>query len=327
MMKHKAQRDSDTVHLNNKMFAIHVLNFCTLSCGGCDQFCGYFNKKKNWVISLDELNKAIEVFKDYRKNWKYKSFPASNKIVLIYGGEPTLHPQFDAILDCLYSNPDIPFVIYTNGRTFVRELKDVDLEVSQKNISRQVYHHPNLPKTGYAKYREIFRFYHTHEKNVAYRIDLKNSQVRDMFIPTLCAPCDLQQANQGWSAAKKRCYKWQQCENAIYKGRAYVCNVAAAMDLMFYEGKYGWAVGNSNPFEKTAKQIAEQMQHFCHRCGYNFQGNLEGFDEITEKTQYIHKGSLITKTNYRDIDKHAPFTHKLELIDLAIKKTPPELFR
>lgn len=326
--------ESQTVnHLNNKMFSVHVTNVCNLACGGCDQFCGYFNKEKHFFITLSELRNNIKSFQQYRKdNWSKPDFPPSEKVFLLYGGEPTLHPEFDELLEVLYEYEDIPFVIYTNGRTFVKQLYHLDLTTSCRDISKQVYT-SDLPRSCYPKHKEIFRRFHTCHRNVAYRIDYKTKEVRGEFAATLCSPCDMEgnpnpDRLEYWKRAKNICYKWTQCENSIYRNKAYCCNVAASMDHMFHNGEHGWDITEGeNPFAKSEKDVNDQMSHFCYRCGYNCLGGLEGFKETMDRTQYIHHGSLITKTNQHQIDRNSPNAHRLESVNKPQHCVPPEVYR
>jgi organic radical activating enzyme len=324
--------------LNRKMFGIHITNVCNLHCGGCDQFCGYFNKEKHFYISLDELKNNIENFTKYRiDNWNASDFPEDDKLVLLYGGEPTLHPEFNAILNLLYEYEDIPFCIYTNGRSFASEhFKHIDLDVTGTEISRAVYRTDTLPRNGYPKFSKLFSGYHAHEKNVTYRIDYKTSESRNMFAPVLCSPTDLETDNklnqmEMWERIKKDyriCYKWNKCENSIYNNKAYVCNVAASMDNMFYGGKHGWDVEKGkNPFDKTEQEIDDQMENFCYRCGYNCPGGMGEFENKTDKNQYVHKGTMVTDTNLKDMDKKSPCCNKIELVQIAENKIPKKVFR
>lgn len=321
-----------SLKLNNKMFSIHVTNVCNLHCGGCDQFCGYFDKDKLFFIEVSELEKNIVSFLEYKKdNWSRSDFPEDDKVVLLYGGEPTLHPKFEEILKVLYKYEDIPFCIYTNGRTFVEHFSNIDLETSCKNICYEVYKTKTLPKNGYSKFNQVFKRFHAHDKNVAYRIDYKTHDVKDVFSPTLCAPVDLERKKISkldyWKRASKDCYKWNCCESSIYRNKAYVCNVAASMDNMFYNGEHGWDVEDGkNPFLKTEEDINKQMENFCYRCGYNCLGGLEGFTESTEKTQFINKGSLSTATN-KNVGQKSPQVYQLEIIKPVEKRIPPEVFR
>ena len=329
----ESNKSNECKKLNSKMFSIHVTNVCNLACGGCDQFCGYFNKDKHFFISLEELENNIQSFYAYRDdNWGSLDFPNEEKVFLLYGGEPTLHPEFDDLLEILYKHDGIPFVIYTNGRSFLKELKDVELDVHCRDISKQVYK-SNLPRDCYPEFQDVFKRFHSCHKNVAYRIDYKTKDVRGDFVATLCAPCDIEENNNPngkyyWERAKNICYKWNSCENSIYNNKAYCCNVAASMDHMFFNGEHGWDVKKGkNPFCKSAKEIEKQMENFCYRCGYNCAGGLKGFKETMDTTQYIHKGSLITETNKKNIDKKSLNFPKLQVIEKPQETCPTEVFR
>lgn len=262
--------------------------------------CGLYPKDKNWFLSLDELNRSISAFRHYiSDNWFRKDYPPKNKFCGLYGGEPTLHPQFEKILGILYENEDLPFCIYTNGRTFQEEMKMVDLKLhTGREISEQTM---KLKMVRTSKFKVLHQF-HTHEKNVAYRIDFKNKDMTRQFVPCLCAPCDWNNSEMTKmdyvAQAKKVCYQWNNCESSIYKGKAYACHLAAAMDHMFNEGKNGWVLEEGkNPFRKTQEEIDEQLSNFCHRCGYNLNKGMKGFEDSVGTIQYMHKETLVTETN------------------------------
>lgn len=319
------------------MFGIHITNVCNLHCGGCDQLCGYFDKVKHFFIRLEELKDNISCFEAYRnENWSRPDFAEDEKIVLLYGGEPTLHPLFDEIIDLLYSYPHIPFCIYTNGRTFAKDhFGHIDISLTRDEISYEVYKTKTLPKSGYSQFSRLFSRFHAHDKNIAYRIDYKTSESRGEFAPVLCAPVDINRQSVNdivkanmWEQAKKYCYKWTKCENSIYNNKAYGCNVAASMDHMFFKGDHGIEVkAGVNPFNITVDQLSNQMSQFCYRCGYNCNGGLAGFKSDVERIQNIHKGSLITKTNFACMDKQSPSYHQLTIIEAVDDKVTPEVFR
>lgn len=292
----------DTLHLNNKFFSINVTNVCNLSCSGCNQLCGLYPKEKNWFISIEDFKFSIECFREYIKiNWARKDYPKENKYCGLYGGEPTLHPSFEEIISILHENDDLPFCIYTNGRTFLDQLKEIDLSPCYgRDIMPQIM---KLNLTRSSNF-EVLQKFPVHEKNIAYRIDLKTKDVMRKFVPTLCAPCDIQSNNLSKNdfvkQAKKVCFQWNNCENVIYNGKAYACHLAAAMDLMFYNGENGWKINDKKPFLKTKKEIDEQLSNFCYRCGYNLHRGMRGFEEHTNSEQFTVEDTLATKTNYSD---------------------------
>jgi organic radical activating enzyme len=325
----KNYKDKESLKINSKMFSIHVTNVCNLSCGGCDQFCGYFPKNKNWFIGISDLVDSVNCFISYAKeNWQRSDFPEEDKLCLLYGGEPTLHPEFEKIIEILQNDySDYPFCVYTNGRTFSNKFKDIDLTVQTcREVSRQIYNLENLHKKGYPKFQKIFKRFHTHDKNIAYRIDYKTKDFRTLFAPTLCAPYDIENnkklSKQDYvNRAKKYCYQWIECECAIYNNKAYACHVAAAMDYMFFDGVNGWNINkNQNPFDKSKEEIDSQLSNFCYRCGYNHENNLIGFENKMQINQYTHQKTLATKTNKIT-------GYEFKIINNPEKIVPIEVFR
>jgi hypothetical protein len=91
-------------------------------------------------------------------------------------------------------------------------------------------------------------------------------------------------------------------------------------------GANGWEIKpGQNPYDRTPEEINAQLRQLCYRCGFNHVGLLRGFEEATGMNQYIHQGSLITKTNYKDMDKARD--DKLRLVEPlpAHKRIPLDL--
>jgi organic radical activating enzyme len=300
MLKIKKTNNEDCIKLNNKFFSINITNVCNLSCGGCNQLCGLYPKEKNWYITMDQLKESIGALRSYvSSNWGREDYSEANKFCGLYGGEPTLHPEFEKILEVLYANEDLPFCIYTNGRTFKKEIELVDLTLrTGREISRQTMQ-IEMERTSHFS---VLHQFHTHKKNVAYRIDFKTKDSSRPFVPCLCAPCDWQDPSMTKKdyvkQAKKVCYQWNNCESSIYNGKAYACHLAASMDHMYHEGKNGWKIETGkNPFHRTQEEIDNQLENFCYRCGYNLKDGMGGFEKKTNINQYAHKKTLVTKTN------------------------------
>ena len=57
MLFMKALRSDD--HLKNKTAHIVITNVCNLTCGGCHQHCGNFEKSQLWLISPEEFASHI----------------------------------------------------------------------------------------------------------------------------------------------------------------------------------------------------------------------------------------------------------------------------
>jgi len=251
--KQKYTKDKDV--LMNRPPYITITNACNLSCGGCSQLCGNFNKDQIWFISLDQLKKNIEIVSKF-----------INKKIWIFGGEPTLHPKFEEIKNILYSYSDCEFIIFTNGRLH----KNIKLEIKNDKIGGFV----------------------NEKNNVKFLIDFKteygkNGMPTKMFNPTLVAPIDILKIKNKkyyWEEAKKHCICWNKCGTTIYNDKAYICEVAPAFDQLSGECN-GWEIKEGeNPFDKTNEEIAKQAENFCYRCaaGFSEDENIIPYQKISD---------------------------------------------
>lgn len=261
MLKITPQKPDVSKHLLSKGRQIVITNVCNLNCGGCGQLIGHFNKDQLWFISLDELEKNI------RSLEQHPPTDHKNIQITIFGGEPTLHPQWDDIVAVLKRHAPTVFWINTNGR-----------------LGHQRYHK---------------------EDNLVWWVDLHPESQR--FVPTLHASQDVIKLKDDmayWEKAQKDCELWKGCQSAIYKGKAYFCENAGAMDWLFYEGQHGWEIEDGkHPFERTKEEIDEQARHFCRRCAWCV-------TDIVGR-QSIKEPSHVSSTNYEGIKKR----HALPVVE------------
>ena len=248
MIKHTKHtyKTKSSEKLDKKYITITITNVCNLHCGGCNQLCGLFEKENLWFENIKKIKKYIENIRLYEK-------PKQKKIG-IFGGEPTLHPQWEEILNLLYDFPDLKFIVYTNGR----------INVAEKYNAKQS-----------KKVKEIYEI-----KNVKFNVSPKCGKNKDSskieHLPQLIAPIDVEKnhsKNYFWKKAQKQCVMWNICGKTIYNNKAYFCESAAAMDHL-EGGKRGWDIEEGkNPFEKSNEEIAKQAKEFCFRCGNLWSGN------------------------------------------------------
>lgn len=344
------------------MLSLVVTNACNLSCGGCHQFCGHFSKEEIWFVSLDNFEKEVQACTKWADEyWKLPDFPNYNKNIVIYGGEPLLHPQWNDLCDIMRKYKSYNFLVYTNGLKFdkmnstveTRYFKDEPYVSSMKakpwsekleigNKIKQIHKinctcsNGNLEFVGFGNMFDVDydmgnsqtgnllyrcsacstyteacvtppKTYRTkREQNIQYLVCEKDKQSLRAFIPTLVAPVDFGEEKpkeQYWPQAKENCYIWNECESSIYNDKAYFCIVAAAMDHLFYNGKYGWEVDpNKNPMDRTEQEIKEQAINFCYRCGFCFK-TREEIDTKAGKKQLACNKTLCSSTNFIDIKR------------------------
>jgi len=289
--------------------AVHILitNACNLACGGCNQLVGHFTKKKIFHVPVAEVRAHIErAIAIAKEDWHQPWFPPVHRNLSIYGGEPTVHPDWPEILHMLYVEfPDWPFVVLTNGRSFKGK---------------------KLPASGHARFDYIKRREDiiAHDKNIFWRIELKQDD--DIFVPTLIAPIDVigdPDPVHYYDMARKNCGFYDKCETLIYNNKGYFCINAAPMDWLFHDGANGWELdGAKHPFKRTNEEIEAQAKLFCHRCYFSINRNpvIDVIEELKHiPTQPIGSKSFVSETN---IDYVKPGSGQLVTFD---KEPLPDL--
>jgi len=97
--------------MNIRSIYIEIINQCNLNCKTCYNRSGV--NPKTVLLSADQLAQIIKQFVTY-----------GLKRVLLSGGEPSLHPEFDDILELVNQFPQLSFVIVTNGTNPCTKLMD-----------------------------------------------------------------------------------------------------------------------------------------------------------------------------------------------------------
>lgn len=88
--------------MNVKTVYVETTNICNLNCKTCYNRSGLNKERKE--ISKDQIEQIIKIF-----------IPLGLSRFLISGGEPTLHSEFETILDLVDEYPNLSFGIVTNG--------------------------------------------------------------------------------------------------------------------------------------------------------------------------------------------------------------------
>jgi organic radical activating enzyme len=270
-------------HLNKKISHIVITNVCNLSCGGCHQHCGNFEKEQLWFISKKEFIECIKILKNPQNRILIKNKNFITKIS-IFGGEPTLHPQWKELVEVMELHGDVLFRVSTNGRLAHEEIKK----------------YKNEKEMNIATLREIIKIEksdHRPKSNINYIIDPKDEyKIQSYkFVPTMIAPIDVypnKNKKYFWKKAQRDCGIWKNCSKSIYNGKAYFCEVAASMDWLFYNGQNGWDL-NDNLFDKSIREIEGQAEKFCHRCAWCIKTD----PVMSNYVQKISDPTLVSETN------------------------------
>jgi organic radical activating enzyme len=240
-------------HLLNKEVHVFITNVCNLSCGGCHQMCGNIPKEKLFFTPLDDIEWMI--------NHLIENSLIKKKIC-IFGGEPTLHPKFDQLLEVIASKP-CEFAVFTNGRLAKHKDREEQYLVDKDS------------KTS----------------NLIYYVDKKDDTNR-RFVQTWNSPKDYYKVeDNSWyfkELAKKNCFMWNNCRSIVFNKHAYACVNFPTMDILTGEN-HGWEmVDGEDAFARTMEEIEEQAKHYCYRCGHCMD---------TINTQRIGDKTKVSRTN------------------------------
>lgn len=95
--------------MNIKTVYVEITNRCNLNCATCYNRSGL--NRKTSELSFKQIEHIIQSF-----------LPYGLKRFLLSGGEPTLHSEFEKILDLIDTYPQITFGIVTNGTNHNQKL-------------------------------------------------------------------------------------------------------------------------------------------------------------------------------------------------------------
>jgi len=109
--------------MNVKTVYIEITNRCNLNCKTCYNRSGLNRATKE--LSINDIESIMSIFSKY-----------GAKRFLFSGGEPTLHSDFDALIELIKRRPDLSFGFVTNGSS--RNEKFIELLNTRDNITLQI---------------------------------------------------------------------------------------------------------------------------------------------------------------------------------------------
>jgi len=204
---------------------IEITNACVLQCGNCTRFCGHH--KKPYMLDFGAFATAVD---------SMAGFPG---MVGIMGGEPLLHPQFEAM--CTYALSKIP-----------RDQLGLWTVLPQK----------------FVRYRETICetfghiFINDHTRSDIYHAPLLVS-AKEVYAKKY--PEDPKRAYDEMWQSIDRCWVQNSWSASINPHGAFFCEVAAAMSVLF-DGPKGWPV-EPGWWKRTPKEYVPQMEQWCPGCG------------------------------------------------------------
>jgi len=208
-------------HSYKKIIEVNLTNKCNLSCINCGSSCRYAPSDE--YMSLEQIKKFID--ESLRLRWGWEK-------IKLYGGEPTLHPNFSDVLSLIKRykkfHPLCRICLITNGvGKYVKE--------SLSKVPNWVEIHCST-KEGMESKFELFESY-----NLA-PIDLKKYKNADF---------------------SKGCWRIEKCGMCISPSGYYVCAPGYHIDRVF-----GFDVGLKRMEEINDVNFKKQLTVLCKYCGF-----------------------------------------------------------
>lgn len=219
-----------TFATNQQMVEMDITYHCNLMCDGCNRFCSQMPTKER--ISLERVKEFIRESKAVGKRWD---------LINILGGEPTLHPDFLAM---------------------VRLLKEEYVEAFSPATTIQIV------SNGVAA--ESRRLCEMVKELYGVRIDYnsyKSSNKMDYFTPINDAPMDSPEFAD--ANFRKGCWVTSYCGMGFNARGYYACAVCASVDRVL-----GTDHAIKSLADVTPDKLRAQLDTFCRWCG-NFKHYAE----------------------------------------------------
>lgn len=209
-------RDSYFKNLSDKHFTlIEITNSCINKCSGCSRAVSLL--KQHQYMTLEEIETAL------------KSLEGWTRPVGIFGGEPTLHPDFPQVCELLSKYfPKEQRAIFTCGGSKYEKYKDM-IEETFGVINFNDHKTPSLHQPILVSGYEV----------------IDDKKMCDVLI--------------------RRCWVQQIYCHIITKRGAFFCEIASTIDLL-HNGQSGVKV-TPGWWKRDATQWKDQITNNCRNCG------------------------------------------------------------
>ncbi len=284
-----------------KIIQIEITNACINQCSNCTRFCGHYEKP--FFMDFETFKVAVDSLKNYKG------------MVGIMGGEPTLHPEFERLIEYYVSaRPDVGLSLM-----FKHPVRDFNTFL-QKRLNVPSFRKRGLFSALGSKYYEHFE---TIQDVFSYQCinDHKNSGLHQ---PLLISRKELGIPDDEWFRLRDRCGLQNEWSASITPKGAFFCEIAASLDMLF-EGPGGWKV-EPGWWMRMPVDFKDQL-HWCELCSAALavpaNPGAEEIDIISpmllEKIK-IREGSYKVKNNkYRIFD---PTRYDKNKIPVSYKHDP-----
>ncbi len=232
---------------------IDITYDCNLKCVSCNRSCTQAPTKE--YMTVKQIENFIKESIELKKKWKF---------INILGGEPTLHPDFEKIIELIYKDYILNFS------------RDTILQITSNGFTEE-------SRNLLDKIEKLY------DNIVIDRASFKTTNKVEYFTPFNNAPIDNEEfKNCDFS---KGCWVTSYCGIGLNRYGYYPCSVAGGIDRVI-----GLDKGIKSLKDVTPEKMKDLLNTFCRYCGnfIDYKDNMGNFIPRCEKSPL--KNNIISET-------------------------------
>lgn len=272
-----------------KIIQIELTNACPKRCSNCTRLLAH--AKKPFFMEFDFFKKAID------------SLDGFDGMVGFMGGEPTLHPDFEAMVEYAVERRQMHFrpskqcrePIEDFGAHYANHLQKLQYPLGLWSMCGPTY---------YKHYELINEHFHYQCLN-----DHLNEGLHQTLLTTRK---ELGIPDEEWYKLRDACWVQNTWSASITPKGAFFCEIAAALD-MIYDGPGGWPI-EPGWWKRKPSEFGSQL-NWCEQCGAALKApRRKGKEEIEDMSPH-HYEKLVQigspavrkgKFQIMDVEKYKP---------------------
>ncbi|MBX7066114.1 MAG: radical SAM protein [Parachlamydiales bacterium] len=272
-----------------KIIQIELTNACPKRCSNCTRLLAH--ARKPFFMELDFFKKAID------------SLDGFEGMVGFMGGEPTLHPDFEEMVEYAVEKRQKHF---KPSRQFREPIEDFGVHYAD---SLQKLNYPlglwSMCGPTYYKHYELIQEH--------FQYQCLNDHLNEGLHQTLLTTRkELGIPDKEWIPMRDACWIQNTWSASITPKGAFFCEVAAALD-MIYDGPGGWPV-EPGWWKRKPSDFGSQL-NWCEQCGAALKApRRKGKEEIEDMSPHHYEKLLQIgspairrgKFQVMDVEKYKP---------------------